>query len=297
MQCKYRVILSIDGGGIKGVVPLKILASLQNEISQMDDDVKLSELVDVFSASSTGSIIGGALMLQDKTGNFKFSAADMLQLYMKRGKQIFAHTLGLNKKRTVFPLSFILNHFFGDIQVGDIKKKFLFISHDQKSESQYLFTDTADRFRDLPLSKMMIACSAFPGIYPPLSLGNLVLTDAIDSTKNPSELAYNYAKIFFPDDPIILLSLGNGLCHEDQMTQSDLEMERVHKRMKQLQQEDKKLLYFRLQPTLNKKISIDSEIDDQQIRYLIQETENYLGTNKIEVKRLLSLIKIKVDQF
>jgi patatin-like phospholipase/acyl hydrolase len=296
MECKYRVILSIDGGGIKGVVPLKILADLQKEIASIDPDVIMSKLVDLFSGSSTGSILGGALMLQDSYGNFKFSALDMLNMYLTRGKQIFSKNLGLDPTNSVYPLSFILNHFFGNITVSEIKKRFLFVSYDLKSESQYLFTDTADRFRDLPLSKMMIACSAYPGIYPPLTLGELELADGIVAAKNPSELAYNYAKLFFPDDPIILLSLGTGQNDLDGMDLIDKEMEQVHLRMERIQQSDNKLLYFRLQPPLKNKVDIDSEITDEGIRHLIEETEEYMKTNRREVKRLLSLIKMKVDQ-
>ena len=36
MECKYRVILSIDGGGIRGVVPLKILTYIQEQVSKLD---------------------------------------------------------------------------------------------------------------------------------------------------------------------------------------------------------------------------------------------------------------------
>ncbi|MBU2020185.1 MAG: hypothetical protein KJ941_11120, partial [Bacteroidetes bacterium] len=229
-------------------------------------------------------------------GNFKFSASDMLNMYLRRGKQIFSRNLGLDPTNSVYPLSFVLNHFFGNVAVSEIKKRFLFVSYDLKSESQYLFTDTAERFRDLPLSKLMIACSAYPGIYPPLTLGNLELADGIVAAKNPSELAYNYAKLFYPNDPIILLSLGTGQSELNEMDLIDKEMEQVHQRMERIQQYDKKLLYFRMQPLLKNNIDIDTDITDEAIAYLIKETEEYMKTNKREVKRLLSLIKIKVDQ-
>lgn len=296
MQCKYRVILSIDGGGIKGLVPLRILSFLQQEIRRMDEQVRLAELVDVFSGSSTGSIIGGALMIRDEFGNVKFSPSDMLELYLRRGKQIFSKNVGVDPSHSIYPLSFVLDHFFGDITVEKIHKRFLFVSYDLKSDSTYLFTDTADRFRDLPLSKMMIACSAYPGVFPPLQLGNLLLADGMVAAKNPTELAYNYAKMFYPDDPIIVLSLGTGKCAEGKMDLIDSEMELVHQNMEALRQEDKRLIYFRLQPTLRKYVSQDADITDLNIHDLIEDSDRYLDSQRAELRRLLSLIKIKVEQ-
>jgi len=296
MECKYRVILSIDGGGIRGVVPLKILTYIQGQVAEMDNKVDISSWVDVFSASSTGSIISGALMLRNENGRGKFSPSEMLELYQRRGQQIFSKNIGLDPSHSKYPLSFVLDHFFGGINIEHLHKRFLFVSYDLNSDSQYLFTDTADRFRSLPLSKMMIACSAFPGIYPPLSLGNLLLADGIVSAKNPSELAYDYAKIFYPNDPIILLSLGTGQSEFNEMNIIDKEMEIVHRNLTNLSKEDSQLLYYRFQPTLIDPPSSESDTTEENINSLLRDTETYIEQNQSEFKRLFSLMKIKVEQ-
>jgi len=296
MECKYRVILSIDGGGIRGVVPLKILTYIQDQVSQMDDKVDISSWVDVFSASSTGSIISGALMLRNENGRGKFSPAEMLELYQKRGQQIFSKNIGLDPAHSKYPLSFILDHFFGGINIEHLHKRFLFVSYDLNSDSQYLFTDTADRFRSLPLSKIMIACSAFPGIYPPLSLGNLLLADGIVAAKNPSELAYNYAKMFYPNDPIILISLGTGQSEFNEMDIIDKEMEIIQRNLTNLSKEDSRLLYYRFQPTLIDPPSSESDTTKENIDSLLRDTEEYIKQNQSEFKHLFSLMKIKVEQ-
>ncbi|MFA7274029.1 MAG: patatin-like phospholipase family protein [Crocinitomicaceae bacterium] len=296
MQCKYRVILSIDGGGIRGVVPLRILTHIQDQVAQMDDSIDVSSWVDVFSASSTGSIISGALMLRNENGRAKFTPQEMLDLYQKRGQQIFSKNIGLDPEHSVYPLSFVLNHFFGGINIEHLHKHFLFVSYDLNSDSQYLFTDTADRFRSLPLSKIMIACSAFPGVYPPLSLGNLLLADGIVAAKNPSELAYNYAKMFYPNDPIILISIGTGQSEFNEMDIIDKEMEVVHKNLTQISKEDSNLLYYRFQPILNDPPDSEGDTTEQNINSLLRDTENYIESNQNEFKRLFSLMRIKVEQ-
>ncbi len=296
MQCKYRVILSLDGGGIKGVVPLKILSHIQKQISAMDSDVDISSWVDLFSATSTGSIIGGALMLRDEDGKAKFSPNNLLDIYCKRGEQIFSKNVGVDPQNSMYPLSFVLNHFFGDYTIAELHKRFLFVSYDLNSDSQYLFTDTADRFRDLPLSKIMIACSAFPGIYPPLKLGELLLADGIVAAKNPSELAYNYARMFYPNDPIILLSIGTGQTEFTEMDIIDREMERVHDNMLNLSNEDDNLLYFRFQPNLKDPMGSESDSNKENIESLLLDTENYINSHQADFQRLFSLMKIKVEQ-
>lgn len=296
MQCKYRVILSLDGGGIKGLVPLKILSHIQSQIAEIDKEVDISSWVDVFSATSTGSIIGGALMLRDENGRAKFSPDNLLDIYYKRGAQIFSKNVGLDPQHSVYPLSFILNHFFGNYTIEELHKRFLFVSYDLNSDSQYLFTDTADRFRSLALSKIMIACSAFPGVYPPLELGNLLLADGIVAAKNPSELAYNYARMFYPNDPIILLSLGTGQTDFNEMDIIDKEMERVHTNMVNLSKEDGNLLYFRFQPTLKNPLDSESDSSPENIASLLKDTEDYIQNNKAQFDRLFTLMKIKVEQ-
>ncbi|MFT5581998.1 MAG: patatin-like phospholipase/acyl hydrolase [Psychromonas sp.] len=296
MQCKYRVILSIDGGGIRGVVPLRILTHLQSEIAKLENGIDVTQWVDVFSGSSTGSIISGALMLRDEEGNASVSPSDMLDLYKRRGKQIFSKNVGLNPENSIYPLSFVLDRFFGGITLEKLSKRFLFVSYDLNSESQYLFTDTADMFRTLPLSKVMIACSAFPGVYPPLELGNLLLADGIVAAKNPAELAFNYARMFYPDDPIIMLSIGTGQTEFNEMDIIDKEMERVHNNLVEKEKADRNLIYFRLQPQLDNPPQSEDDHTDLSINRLLDDTESFIKSNQSVFQRIISLIKIKVEQ-
>lgn len=296
MQCKYRVILSIDGGGIRGVVPLRILTHIQEELVRIESDMDVANLVDVFAGSSTGSLIGGALMLQEPDGKGRFTPQDILNLYLRRGPQIFSKNVGVDPEHSVYPLSFVLNHFFGKLSVDEVRKRFLYVSYDLNADEQFLFTDTADRFRTLPLSKVMIACSAFPGVYPPLELGELLLADGIVAAKNPSELAYNYARLFYPNDPIILLSVGTGQSEFIEMDVIEREMEAVHRNMERNAQLDRNLIYFRLQPTLNNPPNSDGDYSHENTKSLLADTDEFIKNNRNEFSRLFQLMRFKVDQ-
>ncbi len=72
----YRV-LSIDGGGIKGIYAASLLATLEKHYK-----VKIHEQFDLICGTSTGGIISLGLSLG-------ISAFDILQFYLKFANQIF----------------------------------------------------------------------------------------------------------------------------------------------------------------------------------------------------------------
>lgn len=72
-------ILSIDGGGIRGIIPLKVLSALERIIG------RLSDTFDLIAGTSTGAII--ALSLTASKANLR--ASDVLNLYETRSHEIF----------------------------------------------------------------------------------------------------------------------------------------------------------------------------------------------------------------
>lgn len=79
-------VLSIRGGGMKGIVPAAILAALEGQIGAIRDQF------DLIVGTSTGGILGLALAMG-------LHASDVLDLYLSHGPGIFArrwmHRLGL----------------------------------------------------------------------------------------------------------------------------------------------------------------------------------------------------------
>ena len=76
-------ILALDGGGIRGIVTLEILArieSLLREKSKRQDFV-LADYFDFIAGTSTGAIIGTALSLG-------MTVADIRNFYLDTGRQI-----------------------------------------------------------------------------------------------------------------------------------------------------------------------------------------------------------------
>lgn len=296
MQCKYRTILSIDGGGIRGVMPLTILNYIENQFKHIDEDLDLPGWVDLFSGTSTGAIITGALMITDEKNKRIFSSEKILDLYRYRGDQIFnKETVAVNPNPEN-ALKLVLENNFGAIEINDVTKHFLFASFDLNSNTPFIFTDRMNSYRNVPLSKVMMACSAIPGFLPPVKFGNLELADGILTAKNPSKLALEYARLFYPEDPIILISLGTGNLPDTHNDTIEKEMNRTHLELEDEAQRNDKLIYFRMQPELT---SATPDMDDtrpENIAALIEDATRYIDANDYQLQRLFKLMSIRAGQ-
>lgn len=78
---KFR-ILSIDGGGIRGLIPAKVLADLEYELSVREPGKKLYEHFDLICGTSTGAILAIAVSLG-------IPAADLVKFYKENARLIF----------------------------------------------------------------------------------------------------------------------------------------------------------------------------------------------------------------
>jgi hypothetical protein len=81
-ETPVRKILSIDGGGIRGVFPATVLAELEEHLDQ-----PLHRYFDLIAGTSTGGIIAIGLALG-------VPARDIADLYVKKGPEIFFQERG-----------------------------------------------------------------------------------------------------------------------------------------------------------------------------------------------------------
>src|SRR5262245_46158856 len=79
-------LLSIDGGGIRGLIPALVLAHIEEQTK-----TPICELFDAIAGTSTGGIL--ALGLSKPGGDLKTRAAELVELYRSRGREIFVEGL------------------------------------------------------------------------------------------------------------------------------------------------------------------------------------------------------------
>jgi uncharacterized protein len=79
-------ILSIDGGGIRGIIPAMILAEIERRTGR-----RIAEMFDLIAGTSTGGILAlGLTVPQEKKGQKpRYEARQLVSFYEEDGKEIF----------------------------------------------------------------------------------------------------------------------------------------------------------------------------------------------------------------
>lgn len=87
---KVVTVLSIDGGGVRGIIPATILAFLEEELKKLDGpDVRIADYFDVVAGTSTGGLLTVMLTAPDKNGRPLFDAKDLAKFYIDESPKIF----------------------------------------------------------------------------------------------------------------------------------------------------------------------------------------------------------------
>jgi patatin-like phospholipase/acyl hydrolase len=77
-------VLSIDGGGIRGIIPALILAELEQRAER-----PIAKIFDLVAGTSTGGILAVGLTMAGARRKPKYSARDLVALYEEEGDDIF----------------------------------------------------------------------------------------------------------------------------------------------------------------------------------------------------------------
>lgn len=89
-------ILSIDGGGVKGIIPAVILSFLESKLQELDGkDARIANYFDAIAGTSTGGLIAGMLAAPSLgNANQPCYAKDIVPFYLKHSPHIFPHRTG-----------------------------------------------------------------------------------------------------------------------------------------------------------------------------------------------------------
>ncbi|WOG90688.1 hypothetical protein DCAR_0309932 [Daucus carota subsp. sativus] len=83
-------VLSIDGGGIRGLIPSAILEFLESQLQELDgEDARLADYFDVIGGTSTGGLVTAMLTVPDKNKRPLFAAKDIKPFYLEHCPKIF----------------------------------------------------------------------------------------------------------------------------------------------------------------------------------------------------------------
>ena len=82
-------ILSIDGGGIRGLLPARVLQEIRRRLDLIGEKRPFSELFDLIAGTSSGALVALAVALRKEDGTERYSASEIVELYARRGTEIF----------------------------------------------------------------------------------------------------------------------------------------------------------------------------------------------------------------
>ncbi|KAH6781340.1 phospholipase A 2A [Perilla frutescens var. frutescens] len=93
-QERCVTVLSIDGGGIKGILPAVILEYLESQLQKLDGkDARIADYFDVIAGTSTGGLVTAMLTAPDENNRPLYAAKDIKPFYLENCPKIFPQTL------------------------------------------------------------------------------------------------------------------------------------------------------------------------------------------------------------
>ncbi|XP_027089948.1 patatin-like protein 3 [Coffea arabica] len=88
-------ILSIDGGGVRGIIPATLLCFLEAQLQEVDgDDARIADYFDVIAGTGTGGLTTVLLTAPDENNRPLYTAKDINHFYKQQLPKIFPHIRG-----------------------------------------------------------------------------------------------------------------------------------------------------------------------------------------------------------
>nr|XP_019951679.1 PREDICTED: calcium-independent phospholipase A2-gamma-like isoform X1 [Paralichthys olivaceus]XP_019951680.1 PREDICTED: calcium-independent phospholipase A2-gamma-like isoform X1 [Paralichthys olivaceus] len=309
--CGIRV-LSIDGGGTRGVVPLQVLKLLEEETGR-----KIHQLFDYICGVSTGAVL--AFML----GLAQFSLEECNDMYRRFGSEVFRQNPLVGTMKMGWTHSYyntetwetILREKLGNkvliktardelipkvsavsavVNWGTSPKAFVFrnYNHTPGSLSRYAGGSGYQMW------EAVRASSAAPGYFTEFTLQSDIHQDGGILLNNPCALAVHESRLLWPNQPFqCVLSLGTGRYDNakrgpatstslrakiSNLICSATDTEGVHTLLDDLLAPD---VYFRFNPMLSALVSLD-ESRPGAMNQLQRDTQTYLERNRPKLARL-----------
>ena len=224
-------VLSIDGGGIRGIIPAMILAEIEDRTGK-----SIAEMFDLIAGTSTGGILALGLAMPDDGGKPRYRAEDLIGLYEREGPRIFSQPVGhrvdslggvSEEKYPSEGIEQVLEEYFGEVRLKDALTRILVTSYEIQLRIPFFFRseraeESADY--DFPMRQVARATSAAPTYFEPARVETegpadyYALVDGGVFANNPAMCVYVETRRILeaedspypPDTSVLLVSMGTG---------------------------------------------------------------------------------------
>ena len=219
-------ILSIDSGGIRGLIPGVFLAELERLCQ-----APISTLFHMIAGTSTGGMLGMGLAKPER-----HTAQQMVDFYLKYGPEIFQHSLSRkaltlggywSEHYNVVPLEKALDVCFGDSWLSDCALDCLVTAYNIEERKTHQFLTWKARGEglksqqvagdfDYRIREVTRATTAAPSYFSPALIYNRsghtrAFIDGAVFASSPAQLALLAAKKLYPNARrFLIVSVGTG---------------------------------------------------------------------------------------
>ncbi|XP_012469520.1 patatin-like protein 3 isoform X2 [Gossypium raimondii] len=243
---KMVTVLSIDGGGIRGIIPSVLLASLESKLQELDGpNARIADYFDIVAGTSTGGLIATMLTAPNKDNGRQplYEAKDITKFYLEHSPKIFPQdsiNTSTGPKYDGKYLRSLINQLLGDITLKQALTNLVLPTFDIKLLQPVIFSTNDAKVNDWKNAKLYDACigtSAAPTLLPAHhfetkgSDGKTHSFDLIDggvAANNPTLIAISHVRMesfkqnakFNDIEPMdnkrmLVLSLGTGIASMD----------------------------------------------------------------------------------
>ncbi|KAK6152716.1 hypothetical protein DH2020_012355 [Rehmannia glutinosa] len=245
-------VLSIDGGGVRGIIPATILAFLESKLQELDGpNSRLADYFDIVAGTSTGGLLATMITAPNQEDRPLYAAKEIVDFYLEHCPSLFPgcnrHNLLKTLKNLFGPkyngkyLRTLLRELLCDLTIKDALTNLVIPAFDIKHLQPVIFTTKdakENTYRNAKLSDICIGTSAAPTFLPAHYFetkdeqGNVTTYDLIDggvAANNPTLIAISHISSgilagdseYVPMEPLdgnkmLVLSLGTGIAKQDE---------------------------------------------------------------------------------
>ncbi|XP_065875194.1 patatin-like protein 1 [Euphorbia lathyris] len=236
-------VLSIDGGGIRGIIPATILNFLESILQELDgEEARIVDYFDVIAGTSTGGLISAMLTAPNENNRPLYMAKDIVPFYLKHCPHIFPQSIGTIMRLKLLRgpkydgkyFKKLVREILGARRLHETLTRLVIPTFDIQLLQPAVFSTfeaEIDESKDALLSDVCISTAAAPIYFPAYHFKNKCsqgserefhLVDGGVAANNPALLAMKPTGKVFPGDPdsvpdqaleyekYLVLSLGTG---------------------------------------------------------------------------------------
>lgn len=229
---QFTRILSIDGGGVRGIIAGQVIVALEQKLKNQtgDQDARIADYFDLIAGTSTGGILTCIYLCPDTATppRPKWLAEQAVDFYLAEAGRVFdvspwqwLRSLGgiLDEKYNANAIEEVFQQYFGNVTLGQLLKPCLITAYDIEARHAKFFTEPTTADKDYLVKDVLRATSAVPAHFEVANIESLAhvrypLIDGGVFANNPTLCAYAEARAKFPGNPaaqnMAILSIGTG---------------------------------------------------------------------------------------